>query len=222
MKLSLSYQDFSAYVQSQLDHFFPDNLRLTVAEFQAAYNLALDRTEFCFKHLTLKAYAQNGQTYLNHLHTDQYAVFLWFLSNSVWTLRQNETMANKIFCLNKTLHGLNCMYDTQLPEIFLLLHTFGAVLGKATYGSFFIATQGCTIGAQHGKYPVIGRGVALLPYSAIIGDCRIGDRVSIGIHSVVYQQDIGSDKVVLTKSEGTRLVKDSPNSWTQQFYNITL
>ena len=42
----------------------------------------------------------------------------------------------------------------------------------------------------------------------IIGNKRIGDRVSIGADTVVYDQEIGDDKVVITNSEGRTVIRD--------------
>jgi len=222
MQLSLPYQEFSDYVKKQIKNFFPDSRNPDRGQFIRAFDQALDRTDFCFKHVVLAAYHKKDDVFLNHLHSDQYAVFLWFLSNSVWKLTEDEETANKLFYLNKSLHGLSCMYDTCMPEIFLLLHTVGVVLGKATYGDFFVATQGSTVGAQHGKYPIIGKGVSLLPYSAVIGECNIGDGVSIGIHSVVYQQDVPASQVVITRQTNVQHINDNNWPWAQRFYDIPL
>jgi serine O-acetyltransferase len=81
------------------------------------------------------------------------------------------------------------MYDTKLPEIFLVIHGVGTVLGKAQYSNYFVVYQGCTIGSNHGKYPVLGRGLGLGANAAIIGACRVGDDVSIGMGTAVIGRD---------------------------------
>ncbi len=222
MKLSLDYPDFKAYVSRQLDHFFPDSQSFPEKDYANVFDLAVDRTAYCFQHVTLAAYHRNGETHLNHLHSDQYAVFLWFLANTVWRETQNAAVANKLFCLNKALHGVSCMYDTNLPDIFLLLHAVGTVLGKAEYGDFFVAAHGCTVGAHHGKYPRIGKGVAMLTGSSIIGDCTVGSRVSLGINAVVYRKDIADDTVVYLGSDGQHGYKKTAKCWAQQLFNVVL
>ncbi|MBP1965818.1 serine acetyltransferase [Paenibacillus aceris] len=223
MELSLPYSDFNLYVQKQLEHFFPDKIAINQGEWNTVMDKALDRTAFCFKHVTLPAYNKNGSPFLNHLHSDQYAVFLWFLSNTIWKESQNEIVANKLFYLNKALHGISVMYNTALPDIFLLLHTVGTVLGRATYGDFFVASQGCTVGAQNDCYPLIGKGVGLLPNSSVIGDCRVGNRSVVGINATVYQDDIDQDQVVFVDSDGKvqRKLKNG-DAWTQRFFNVSL
>ncbi|CAM2935274.1 hypothetical protein PASE110613_08355 [Paenibacillus sediminis] len=222
MELSLPYSDFKEYVAKQIEHFFPDKYSVHFRSSDVVFDLALERTEYCFKDVTLKAYYKDGHPFLNHLHSDQYTVFLWFLSNSIWYETSDEPLANKIFYLNKALHGFSCMYDTKLPDIFLLLHNVGTVLGKAEYSDYLVVAQGCTVGAQNGKYPRLGKGVALLPNSSIIGNCTIGDRVSIGIGTTVYQRDVESQTVLFTDSNGVLKTKKKADCWVQNFYNVKI
>jgi serine O-acetyltransferase len=222
MELSLSVSDLKTYVANQLNHFFPDNQRVHFPSEDAAFEQALMRTEYCLQHVTLQSYKKNGQLHLNHLYSDQWAVFIWFLSNSVWRESENETLANKLFYLNKALHGFSCLYNTELPDIFLLLHTVGIVLGKAKYENFLVATQGSTVGAHKGHYPSLGKGVALLPYSSIIGGSVIGDRVSVGIRTSVYLKDVPSDTVVYTSEDGSIGYKLIGRCWSQNLFSITL
>lgn len=223
IELSLSLYDFKGYTSAQLNHFFPDNQTVRFQEVgKSFFDIALDRTAHCFSKISLEPYRKNGTAFLNHLHSDQYAVFLWFLSNSVWKETENTILANKIFYLNKSLHGFSCMYDTKLPDIFLLLHTVGTVLGKAEYSDFLVAAQGSTVGAQGGKYPKLGKGVSLLPYSSIVGDCIIGDRVSVGIGASVYKRNIENGMVVYKEQDGSIRHKFKQHCWAQRFFLIDI
>ncbi|AWV36115.1 hypothetical protein MHH60_20860 [Paenibacillus sp. FSL H7-0716] len=170
----------------------------------------------------MESYRKNGTTFLNHLHSDQYAIFLWFLSNTVWKESGNTALANKIFYINKALHGFSCMYDTNLPNIFLLFHTVGTVLGKAEYSDFLVVGQGSTVGAQNGIYPKLGKGVSLLPYSSIVGNCIIGDRVSVGIGASVYEKNIESGMVVYREMDGSIRCKFKQRCWAQQHFLIDI
>ncbi|MCR8635039.1 hypothetical protein [Paenibacillus radicis (ex Xue et al. 2023)] len=219
MNLSLPYNEFTAYTLRQLNNMFPDRRVLKLKELQPAFEQAIERTAYCFRHVTLTGYSKEGEPNLNHLHSDQYAVYLWFLSNAVWQLTQNEAAANKLFYLNKALHGFSCMYDTLLPDIFLLLHTTGTVLGKAAYSDFFVAAQGCTVGNHQGHYPVLGQRVAMLPGSSIIGECHIGDRVSVGIGATLYRQDVPEKSVVYKESSGQLKIRHSSSDWASRVFH---
>lgn len=221
MKLSLPYRDFKDYVLAQMNHFFPDNQYLAANEYGKAFDIAIERTSYCFSHINMHTYWDNGETYLDHLHANQYAAFLWFLSNTVWVEFHNERVANKLYCLNRALNGLSCSYAARLPKVFLLLHIVGTVLGKAEYSDFFVVGHGCTVGAHHGVYPKIGRGVAMLPHSSIIGACRIGDRVSLGINAMVYERDVpDSTTVYVDGSTGSVYSKPGRKPWAQHLFNV--
>ncbi|MBO9606885.1 MAG: hypothetical protein J7639_13080 [Paenibacillaceae bacterium] len=114
----------------------------------------------------------------------------------------------------------SCLYDTALPDRFLLLHASGTVLGKARYGDGFVAAHHVTVGAQRGRYPTIGSGVALLPGSSVVGDCRIGDRVSVGIGTIVYERNIPSDSVAFRDADGKLTVKPARSPWSANVFAL--
>jgi serine O-acetyltransferase len=141
----------------------------------------------------------------------------------VWKESVNENLASKLYYLNKSLHGLDCMYDTKMPDIFLVFHGVGTMLGKAGYSNFFVALQGCTVGSHRGNYPVFGSGVTLTANSSVIGNCTIGDRVSIGAETLVFEKDIESDNAVFINSAtGATDIKSSGTAYAQQFFNVDL
>ncbi|WP_226643266.1 hypothetical protein [Mesobacillus subterraneus] len=224
LKLSLSIEDFRRYLIKQVDQFFPDGISLSsTKDFEKVFDKALQRIELCFANVTLKSYRQNGIPYLNHLHSDQYTVFLWILSNTAWTELQDENLASKFFYLNKALNGFSCMYDTKLPNVFLLLHSTGIVLGKAEYNDYLVVSQGSTVGAHKGIYPVLGKGVGLLPNSSIIGNSNIGNRSSIGINSTIYLQNVEEETVAFTDSKGVLTYKRKKTPcWSQQFFSVEI
>lgn len=225
MNLSLPRAEFKEYVFRQMNNLFPDNKTVEPGIANKVFDLAIDRTGFCFKHIDQKGFSKNGDTFLNHLHADQYAMFLWFFSHCAWADAQNEVLANKLYYMNRTLHGLDCSYHTKLPRIFLLVHIVGTVLGKdAEYSDFFFATQGCIVGANKGKYPKIGKGVAMLPHSSIIGDCTIGDRATISINTTVYEKDVPSDTLVYRDNNTGAIIfkKNRPSPYVQPAFNVTL
>jgi serine O-acetyltransferase len=205
MILSMPHGQFKAYVLAQLDHFFPDGQHLPPHDFGEAFDRAIERTNHCFLRINLPGYHSQQEARLNHLHANQYAVFLWFLSNTVWTDFHHEPLANKLYCLNRALNGLSCSYEAGLPRVFALLHVVGTVLGKAEYADYFVACHGCTVGAHHGVYPRIGREVAMLPHSSIIGDCRVGNGVSLGANVMVYERHIPDGTTLYLDTETGKL-----------------
>lgn len=223
-QLSMPKTELKAYVINQLDHFFPDKVKWKQETlFDRALGEALERSEYCFQFVALDAYHKNGTTYFSHLHADQYTVFLWYLSNAVWKIFQDHQLASKFFYLNKALNGILCMYDAEMPDIFLILHGAGSVLGKAVYTDFFVACHNCTVGAVHGGYPKLGKGVAMAPMSVIVGSCTVGNNVTIGTQAMLRNRDIKSGLLYYRDvNSGEHQTKLVSRSWAQSYFNVPI
>ena len=222
MKTSLLPGELAAYTSRQLNYFFPDDHPVQLGDYQSVVDTALDRVEHCFKHIAVKHYCLNGEARFSHTFSDQYAAYLWFLANTLWQEQAPVPLLHKLFYLNKTLHAFECMYDTQLPDIFFLSHTVGTVLGKATYTDFFVVSQGCTVGVHHDHYPVFDKGVALAANVSIIGQCRLGRCVSIGSNTSIFQRDLADDTTAYTGAQGVLAIVPSNEPYAQKFFNVDL
>jgi serine O-acetyltransferase len=222
MKTSLSTSDLGSYVSNQLNTFFPDGQIVRLSDFRSSLDLALDRVHHSFKHSSIRWYFDGEQALFSHLFSDQYASFLWFLSNTLWQAGAPAFLLDKLFCLNKALHAFECMYNTHLPSIFFLSHTVGTVLGKATYSDFLVVSQGCTVGTHRGKYPVLGRGVALASNASVIGDCQVGDLSSIGSSTTVFQRAIPNSTALYRNEFGQLMQKKSLEPYAQKFFNCEI
>ena len=222
MKLSLTVSEYCEYLSAQLNHFFPDRRTVQLNDYRDAIDSALQRVEFCFKHIALKHYYQDGEANFNHLYSDQYAMFLWFVANTIWDKYGYSPLLDKFFGLNKALHSFECMYNTALPNIFFLGHTVGTVLGKATYNDFLVVSQGCTIGSHKGKYPILGKGIGLAVNASILGECMIGDNVSVGSNTTVFKKDIARNTTVYTNETGVITFRSAEQPYAQNFFNVNL
>jgi serine O-acetyltransferase len=97
MDLSLNKNELKHYIIAQMDTFFPDKYSVNIIGIDKVFSLAIERMEYCFSRINLKTYSCEGSVFFNHLHSDQYAAFLWFLSNTLWTELQDEKVASKLF-----------------------------------------------------------------------------------------------------------------------------
>ncbi len=222
MQTSLTTDELADYVSSQLNYLFPDGRTIQLREHRSSVDLALDRVAYSFKHSTVKHYCVAGEPRFNHLFSDQYAAFLWFLANTLWKAQGTAPVLDKLFSLNKALHAFECMYDTLLPDIFFLSHTVGTVLGKATYADFFVVSQGCTVGVHKHKYPVMSKGIALAANVSVIGNCTLGQRVSIGSDTSIFQCDLANDVTAYTNVQGQLVLTSSAEPYAQKFFNVDL
>jgi serine O-acetyltransferase len=221
---SLNSYELQQYVVQQLNNFYPDNRLLHKEKrFESTINRALERTEYCFQHVSLPTYHRDKRTYFSHLHADQYTVFLWFLSNEIWRGFEDEEISSKIFGLNKILNGFHCMYNAELPDIFLVLHGNGIVLGRATYGNYLVCFQGTTVGAVDGHYPTLGSGVTMAPNSSIIGKCNVGNLVTVGNHALLRNRDVTDQSLYYRDIDsGKHSIKFSETPWAQSYYNVPI
>lgn len=194
MITSLPEENLAAYIERQIECFFPDGGGVSVI--RAYATVALERLEFCFKHINAKYFRVNGQSRFDHLNGDQYAMFLYLLANEISKNVGPEPICDKLFGLNKLLHGIDCFYQIELPPVFLFSHPVGTVLGRAEYSDFLLVYQNCTVGSNHRvHYPIIGRNVALYKGSAVLGHSHIGDNCKIAADATVLDTDVPTGSI---------------------------
>ncbi len=193
-----------------------------------AFNQALDRTEECFRVIAYPGYHnEKGMTTFSHLHGDQYATFIWFLSNSLYRNTDEKTACDKLLQLNKLLNNVFISYKCGLPDHFLLIHPIGTILGNANYSDFLVVRQGVTVNTAHDKEgnpaPYLGRGLNFGAHAKIFGNASVGDRVSIGAGAMIYQTEVPDDHVVISK-EGKVIVRKRKREFcaAQELFNVTI
>ena len=223
MNTSLSKSELSNYLIRQLNTIFPDLNKIESTQIISSVDKSLQKLDNCLSKAALKRYKLNDVPYFNHLFSDTYMLFLCYLANSVWEQTKDSMLSSKVYYLNKILHSFDCMYDTELPEIFLIIHGTGTMMGKAKYGNYFIIYQGCTIGASNGIYPVIGNGVSVTANSSIIGKSNIGNMSTISTRTTIFQKDIDDNHTAFIDFEtGILKTKPSKTCYAQQFFNVDL
>ena len=229
MILSIPKVELKEYVRSQLNTFFPDNCDMKGKDIDSAFESGLERLEFCFKHISFPSYCDaEGQTHFSHLHGDQYAQFLYYFSNSLWNISQNQAICDKLIYLNRILNNFFFSYKGKLPDIFFLGHPIGTILGNAEYSDFLVVFQNVTVNTSADENgnpaPKLGKGLFLGAGAKIIGNQPIGERVSISVDTVVYNQAIGNDKVVTTRADGAVVIADRKKShcMAQNYFNVPI
>lgn len=195
MKLSLDKSGLLNYIWRQLNSFFPDGKKVEAAGIKKGFEVALSRAENCFSHIHAKYYVSNNQLLFNHLNSDQYCTFLYFLANTLFSQGGDLACCTKIYLLNKSLHGIDIYYEVGMPDIFLLSHPLGTVLGRAQYSNYLIVYQQCNVGSNKGIYPKLGKYVTLHPRSSVLGACNIGNYCSLAAGSLIVDSDLKNNCV---------------------------
>ena len=185
------------YLERQLANFFPDGAPGTRRALDAHLDEALVRLERCIAAVRMWPAGR-----FDALHSSQYAIFLYYLSNTLWRHGADLRVGTKLFLLNKALNGIDCFYEIELPEVFFIGHSAGIVLAKASYGNHLVLYQHCTVGKNHGVAPVIEDRVVLYPDAAVIGRCRVRTGSVIARGAGVVNHDTPGDCYVFPAAEG--------------------
>ena len=174
----------------QVNSMFPDGADVLPGDLVTAVTGALLRLEHCFTRIDNRYFFDGTQAVFDHLHGDQYAMWLYLLGNALFKAGGPPSVCKKLFLLNKALHGCDVFYEVELPSVFLLVHPLGTVLGRGHYSDYLIAYQRVGIGSNHGVYPRLGTYLTLHPGSAVLGNCSVGDHCSIATESLLLDRDL--------------------------------
>ena len=196
-----------AYLERQLANFFPDGAAGVHDVIDSHLDEALRRLTRCINAVRLWREAE-----FDALHSSQYTIFLYYLSNTLWRAGADPRVCTKLFLLNKALNGIDCFYEIELPEVFFIGHSVGIVLAKAQYGQHLVLYQNSTVGKNHGVAPVIENGVVLYPNSAVIGRSRVraGSVIAQGVS--VVNRDTPGDCLVFQGAAGGLVFKPPQRS----------
>jgi serine O-acetyltransferase len=205
---SLDQPEMTAYLERLLANHLPDG-RGTEIDLGAAVAQAYDRVEHCFAGIRRKYYNVGGSIAFDHLNGDHMAAFLYFVANSAWQATGDTSTPTKLFGLNKIMHGLDLFYSVRMPEVFLLVHPVGSVIGNARYGEHLVVYQNCTVGADAGIYPTFGDGVILYSGVSVLGRSVIGDDVVFAARSFIVNADVPSHSVVVGQYPSHRTLENT-------------
>ena len=216
---SLTTEDLTLYVSSQLNALFPDNSKIEQNILKPYILKALERLRWCFIHLPIKGFYDNSEYKYSHLNTDQHAIFLYFLCNTIFNENGPQYLAEKIYALNKLLHSVDIFYEVKMPDIFTLVHPVGTVLGRANYNDYFSAYHNVSIGSDlEGNIPSFGNGVVMFSGSKVIGESSIGDNCFISLGTIIISEDIKQDSLVFGQSPNL-ILKNTKKSVLKDIFN---
>lgn len=197
MRMSITPRQLVDCLVNQINAFMPDGDKVFADEIMPHIGNIMDRTQRCFSRINNKYFSDNGEVIFNHLHADQYAMFLYFSCNTLYRSKADLKLCTKICQLNKCLHGIDAFYEVELPDIFLFVHPLGTVLGRGTYADYFMVYQRCGIGSNHDVYPVMKEYVTLRPGSSILGKCLVQENCTIAAESLLLDKDLEKNSVYI-------------------------
>lgn len=211
--INLDRSRLASYVQAQIGHFFPTGEDAELALIDLHLHEALGRLERCIAQVRMWTPGQ-----FDVLHSSQYCIFLYYLSNTIWRREQARSVCAKLFLLNKALNAIDCFYEIELPEVFFIGHSVGIVLAKASYGNHLVLYQNSTVGKNHGEAPVLEDGVILYPNTAVIGGCRVRSRSIIAQGVSVINRETEAGCIAYQGASGSLVFKAPSHDILADFF----
>jgi serine O-acetyltransferase len=200
MIFEIEKEDILKGLMRQLNSFFSIS-DIEIEVLNSLFETTLERCEFNFAKNNNKYYSKSDEAYFNPYHSGQYTVFLYYFSNTIFNKNKGFLkLADKIYYLNRTMNACDLFYEVALPEIFMLDHPLGSVLGRAQFGDYFQFSQNCTVGNNKNIFPVIGEHVTMSANTMILGNSKIGNHVILGAGACVKDQDIPANSLVFGSS----------------------
>lgn len=195
--MSLTEAQLAEHVARQLNNLVPDPTPVKADDLRPALPEALARLEHCFGHVDNKYFFDGSSAVFSHLHGDQWAMWLYLLSNTLFRQGAGADLCSKLFLLNKALHGCDIFYEVALPSVFLLVHPLGTVLGRGEYSDFFVSYQRVGVGSNHDVYPRFGSHVTLRPGASVLGSSCVGDLCQVAADTLVIDRDIADNTTIM-------------------------
>lgn len=217
LSCTLTVDQLAAYTASQLNHFFPDPEPVLPTALRAAVEWTTERLFKLHRSTADKYYFRNGIPHFDHLHGDQYATYVYFLSRYCVIQSGDRSVAAKLYLLNKALFSVDIFFEVELPEIFLLCHPLGTVLGRASYQDYLVVGQNCTVGGIEDVYPQLGWGAVLCADSSVLGGCKLGDEACVGAGSLLVKLDVPPGHTAVGRAKDVRILPGGAPKWKEYY-----
>lgn len=125
---------------------------------------------------------------------------------------------------NKLLHGIDFFPRNPIPDVFMLVHPVGSVIGRITLPTLSVIYQGVSVGARlpnedEYSYPRFSGPVVLFANSSVFGNCLVGENVVFGAGSMIIECDIPDDSVVVGQFPNHRFLPGGKKIIDKYFVN---
>jgi serine O-acetyltransferase len=197
--LAMPLTEIVSLIAKQLGNLLAFDAGRELAALERALPGALQRSAACFLHAQGRYYTRDGRAYFDPFQTSQSTILLYCLSNALGR-QGDDSLADRVYYLNKILHGVDLFHRVELPSIFNLDHPVGTVIGRGTFGNCLYFSQGCTVGNNRNIFPVLGKYNVLTANVTILGNCRTGDYCVFGAGAMVIDEEVPDYSLVFGRS----------------------
>ena len=205
-----------AYTVAQCASVVPDGRE---AAFRAVIDAHLDEA-LARLHRCINACTPWRPDEFNVLQSSQHCIYLYFLSNTIWT-RSGETAApTRLFLMNKAFNGIDLFYEIAMPPVFYIGHSVGIVLAKATYGNYLVLYQNVTVGRHKQDIPQLGERVILYPGSAVVGRAVVEDGAVLSQGTRVINRRAPAGQMAFADAGGKLAFRPTPDDLIQEYFRL--
>ena len=205
-----------AYTTAQCASIVPDGREDT---FRKAVDAHLDETLERL-HRCINACAPWRPDEFNVLQSSQHCIYLYYLSNTIWTRSGDTAAPTRLFLMNKAFNGIDLFYEIAMPEVFYIGHSVGIVLAKATYGEYLVLYQGSTVGRHKQDIPQLGERVILYPGSAVIGRAVVEDGAVLSQGTRAINQRVRAGQMAFADAGGKLAFRPTPDDLIQEYFRL--
>lgn len=195
--------DTIKYIARQLANICPGDCTMET-DWQTLQSVEA-RADARFEHLANRArILQRTGTRPDPWHVMKHPIYLYLLSRVLHESGATDEfrIKDRLYCLNKALHGCSLFYKVRLPSVFFLNYATQIVLGDCIYGENLVVYQGVTVGGYRDKNPVLGSNIVLMPNAVISGDTRLGNNVVVSAGVVVINKQVPDNTLVFRGRDG--------------------
>lgn len=202
------------YILAQINNFFPGDDE-KVAEISPYVSMALVEVKNLIGHLV--EWKERG---FDKLVSWQYATFLYKLGRLCLINRVDVLATDRLFLLNKALHGLDLHPQIELPKTFFLSHTNSAVFARAHYSEYSVFHQNITVGRKGNKRPIMEKYLVMYPASMVIGNCYVRENTVLAPGVRLIDTDTPGNCYVFENEKGSVRFREIDNIHATQFFEI--
>ncbi|MDE5493020.1 hypothetical protein [Elizabethkingia meningoseptica] len=155
-------------------------------------------------------------------YLDHYLIFCYRMANFIYKNKMNIELAEAIYYSSRVRTCTDLFYTAEIGDYFIPVHTLGTVMDShAQYGELFKIYNGVHIGPYNiqgiepkdWKHPKFGNGVTLLGNSSVYGDTEIGNNVIVSAGTVIVNEKIPSNCIVMGQSPKLYVLPNSLNNF---------
>ena len=189
--------DSIVYIARQLSNICPSDspIEADIAVMRAVASEVDARFEFLASRV--KVLVRTG-TRADPWHVMKHPIYLYLLSRALFEsgMEDDSRIKDRLYCLNKALHGCSLFYKVRLPKVFFLNYATQIVMGDCVYGENLVVYQGVTVGGYREKNPVLGNNIVLMPNCIISGSTILGNNVVVSAGVVVINRTVPDNTLV--------------------------